>query len=615
MNPTRSGNFLNAGGTPRSVGALYPDPWVTISSTTDPQTIPHLLLMAERLLRHNPLLARAYRRVIAFLITKVNVKDCADEEKKKYIEFLYQRVRIVSTLHAAAYDYMSVGNYFGSLQSPFTRYLMCKSCNNYQAPIDQVPYRFENFKFFAKCPMCSRSGEWHRWEVYNQDQKQMHVKRWSPHEMEIKYIESTDERIYFWKLNPTIRAAIKKGDPDYLRNTPWVVIECVQNNSWLKFGKDQIIHLYNEPPAGWRTGGWGIPDCLQLKPELYQLQLCRRHNEAICHEGIIPMKFLSPQAVSKIGVPGAPNIMDPSIATSLSGNFITSLHQALSRRRNDPYGIHVLPHGVNFQQIGGDAKNLVPKDITDQNVDYVLNAAGIPVNFYKADFTTQGAPMALRAVQSSWSHLVDNLDRLIDFIMTHSSRILQIEPATGSLAKPSDIDDINRIMAGLNLMSSGAVSPETGLGLIGLDSEEEMDRSMYNQIQQAKKQKEMQKTIDREGLTDMMNQGMAPAPAGQQQGGQQQGGQPQPQQGGPPPITADPQLPKTPQDVTMEAQAWAAYLLPLSVQNRQAYMQYLLQLRQKDHNLHQIVMGMMEDQRQQLGNQGRDMLLGGQQPQ
>jgi hypothetical protein len=170
-------------------------------------------------------------------------------------------------------------------------------------------------------------------------------------------------------------------------------------------------------------------------------------------------------------------------------------------------------------------------------------------------------------------------------------------------------------MARLNLMSGGAVSPETGLEAIGLDAEEEQDRTIYGQQQLAKKQKEAQKAAEREGITDMMNQGMAPAPAGQQQQGGAQGGQPQAQQGGPPPITDNPQLPRTPQDMTAEAQAWAAYLLPLSAQNRQAYQQYLLQLRQKDPTLHQIVMATMEDQRQQLGNQGRDMLLGGGQPQ
>lgn len=576
--------------------------------------MPHLLRMCERLIRNSPLLERAYRRVIAFLVTKITIRDCADEEKKRYQEFLYERVRIISALHAAAYDYLSLGNSFCSLQTPFTRYLMCKACKMYQAPLEKVDYKFDSFKFLAKCPKCRKHGEWHRYEIYNQDQKKMQVRRWSPHEMEIKIVETTDERIYFWKLNETIKAQIKKGDPDYLKATPWVEVECVRDNSWLRFNAGQILHLYQEPPAGWRTGGWGIPDSLQLLPELYQLQVCRRHNEGIIHESIIPMKFISPRPVSKIGVPGSPNILDPSVASNLGG-FIGALQQAMSLRRKDPYGIHVLPHGVEYQQLGGDAKNLIPKDIMDQNIDFVLNAAGIPVNFYKADFTTQGAPLALRAVQSSWSHLVDNLEKLLNFVMQQSSKILQIEPAKASLAKPSDVDDVNRVMARLNLMQGGAVSPETGLDAVGLDADEELDRTIYNQIQQAKKQKEMQKTIEREGLTDMMNQGMAPAPPGSQQGQGQGQGQAQPQQGGPPPITANPQLPKTPTDMTAEASAWADYLLSIQNSQRQAYSQYILQLRQKDPNLHLLVMGMMDQKRNQLDSQGGDMLqqqMGGQ---
>ena len=602
-------SFLTSSSMAKSVGALYPDPWYTVSSTHDPQSIPHLMRMAERLLFNNPLLARAYRRVIAFLVTKLTIKDCSDEEKKKYIEFLYERVRIVAALHAAAYDYLCYGNDFGSLKSPFIRYLMCRNCRKYQAPLEKVNYYFDKFKFYAKCPRCLVTGEWHRFEVYSQDQRKMQVRRWSPHEMEIKHIETTDERIFFWKLNPTIKERIRKGDPDYLKSTPWVEVECVQYNQWLRFNEDQIIHLRVEPPAGWRTGGWGIPDCLAMKPELYQFQVMRKHNEAIVHEGIVPMKFISPQATSKVGVTGTPNIMDPSIATNLGGNFMSSIQQALSLRRRDPYGIMVLPHGVNFQMLGGDAKNLVPRDLMDQTMDYLLNVAGVPVEFYKASFTTQGAPMALRMVQSSWSHLVDNLNLLLAFVMSRSSKILQTEPAKAELAKPSDVDDINRTMARLNLMQAGKVSDETGLETVGLDAEEEQDRAIYNQIQAAKKQKEMQKTMDREGLTDMMNQGQAPPPPGSQQDPNQQGqGQGQPQQAGPPPINPNPNVPKTPQDTANEAQAWVSFLIPLSAQNNQAYRQYLLQLRSSDPVLHKVVMGLMETQREQQNRQAGEMM-------
>lgn len=590
---------------PLTTGALYPDPWITIATTVTAQTMPHLLRQSERLLRNNPLLERAYRRVIAFLITKIVIKDCSDEEKKKYQELLLERVKIIPAMHAAAFDYLSVGNSFLSLQTPFTRYLRCKNCSNWQAPLDEVDYKFENFKFYAKCPVCHKNGEWARYEIYNQDQKRMKVRRWSPHEMEIKLVETTGERIYYWRLNETIKALIKKGDKDYLKTTPWVEVECVRDNSWLKFNENQIIHLYMEPPAGWRTGGWGIPDCLQLFPELYNLQVCRRHNEGVIHESIIPFKFISPKPVSKIGVPGAPNILDPSVATNLSGNFVGALQSAISRRRRDPYGIHVLPHGIEYQQVGGDAKNLITKDIMDQNIDFVLNAAGVPVDFYKASFSNQGAALALRCVQSSWSHLTDSLERMLDFVMEHASKILQIEPAKAYLAKPSDTDDINRMMAKLNLMSGGQISETTGLDSIGLDDDEERDRKIYAQIQDAKKQKEMQKTLEREGLTDMLNQGMAPAPAGQQQGQQ---GQPQ-QQGGPPPLTANPQLPKTPTDMTAEASAWSDYLIKLKPANQQAYSQYLLKLRQEDPVLHQLVMGMMEDKRNQINQQGGQMLL------
>lgn len=593
----------------RSAGSLYPDPWITVSSTQDPQSVPQMLRQAERLLWHNPILARAYKRVIAFMITKIEISDCSDEEKKKYIDLLYDQFRIVGTMHGMSYDYLSVGNSFCSLLRPFVRMLMCKSCRNYQAPLNKINYEWHDYKFFATCPKCKKRGEWHRFEIDNKDQKKIIVKRWAPSEIEIKHVETTNERFYYWKLNATIKELIRKGDPDYLRTTPWIIVECVRDNSWMRFEDGKILHLFQDPPANYRTGGWGLPDALFLRPELYQYQVCRRHNESICHESILPMKFISPAPMTKIGAPGGPNSADPSLALNLGGQFVANMSSVMAMRRRDPHGVFIVPHGINYQQIGGDAKNLIPKDIMDQTADTLLNAAGVPVDFYKASFTTQGAPMALRAVQSAWSHLTDMLNKFLSYLMLEVSKILQTEPATAKLALPTDVDDINRLMANLNLMQAGKISDETGLSRLGISAEEEMDRQNYGQLMAARKQREMQKTLEKEGLTDMLNQGMAPPPAGSQQQG---GGDPnaqQQQQGGPPPIISDPNTPISPVDQVQEAQAWAQFLMTLKTQNRQAYLQYLTKLRTSNPVVHSLVMAQMEQLGNQMGTQGRDMML------
>jgi len=618
MAATRN-SFLSAGGIQRSAGSLYPDPWGTMSSVTDPMSIVHLLRMAERLLRHNPILTRAYKRVIAFLVTKVNVSDCSDEEKDKYGDFLDNQIGIISVLQAAAFDRMSTGNSFCTMQAPFTRYLMCNACKARQAPIDKVDFKFDDFKFFAKCTGCSRRGEWKRYEIYNHDQQRLKVRRWSPHEIEIKHIETTDDRIYFWKPSEVVKQQINRGDEDYLRVTPWVEIECVKTGTWLKFTNGKMLHLFDKPPAGWRTGGWGIPDALHLKPLLYQLQYCLRHNEGLIHESVVPIKVISPQPTGKLGMPGTPNLNDPSLTMSMGPQFVGAIAYMLNARRSDPHGIFVSPYSFNYQQLGGDIKQLVPTEVIDQNTDALLNAAGIPVDFYKATFSTQVAPMALRTIQSSYSSLVDDLNRLLQFVMKNSSKILQIEPAKAVLAKPIDTDDINRTMARLNLMQAGLVSEETGLDSIGLDNKEELTRINYNMVQKAKAQQDSQKQIEREGITDMLNQGMAPAAPGQQQQGQAQGapgqaqGQP-PQQGMPPPIQANPQAPVTPEDQVSIADAWASWLMPIGQTNRQMYLQYLQDIRAKDPTMHMIIMGLMRQKKQSAGTQAVNQQLAAGQP-
>lgn len=616
MIPSRKSNVFDVGGMSSTVSGFYPDPWATISSTTDPQSIRHLMTMAERLIFHNPLLFRGYQRVVAFLITKVQIEDCSDDERDKYLEYLNERLKVITVLHEVSMDWIIYNNFFGSMQTPFTRYLMCKKCRKYQAPLENVDYKFNDFKFYAKCPKCKATGEWHRYEIYNQDQKRMTLRRWSPHEMEIKEVETTKDKIYYWKMNPTIREQLRKGDPDYLKWTPWVEVECVQRNMWLKFNPDQIIHLYTAPPAGYRTGGWGIPFVLSLKPELYRYQVLRRHDEGICHESVVPGKFISPQMGTKVGVPGTNNIMDPSILTNLGANFVGNMTKVLNARRKDPHGTFLLPHPINIQTMGGDAKNLVPRDIMDSTADFLLNAGGIPVDFYKATFNTQAAPLGLRLVQSGWSLLFECLNQLLEFIMARTSRVLQTEPAKAKLVKPSDTDDINRAMMVANLMQAGKVSDETGLGLLNLDAKEELNRTIYGQIQAAKATKKMNETIEKEGLTDMLNQGTTPtmqAQAQQQQqqqgGGAPAGGDPSQQGGGPPPLSADPNTKMSPVEMVQRAQAWAEYLMRLSVSNRQYYLQYLSKLRQDEPNIHSMVITMMEKQRNQIRQQAGDAAM------
>ena len=621
MIPSRKSNIFDSGSMGNFVSGMYPDPWVTISSVTDPQSMMHMMRMSERLVFHNPLLARGYQRVIAFLITRVVVEDCSDEEKDKYLDFLNNRMRIIPILHTAAMDIVTYNNFFGSLMTPFVRKLSCKNCRRASAPLDNVDYKFENFKFYARCPVCKVNGEWRRFEIYQPVQKKIQLRRWSPHEMEIKEVESTKERIYFWKLNQVIKDRIKRGDPDYLRSTPWVEVECVQRNEWLKFNPEQIIHLCTPPPAGYRTGGWGIPFVLALKPELYRYQVLRRHDEGICHESAVPGRFISPQLGTKVGVPGTPNVLDPSVISNIGQNFTGVVLKALNDRKRDPFATHVLPFPLNIQTMGGDAKNLVPRDIMDSTADFILNAAGIPVDFYKATFSTQAGPMGLRMVQSGWSLLFDQLNQLLEFIMNKTSRFMSTEPATARLLRPSETDDINRAMMVANLMQAGKVSDETGLSLLNLDAKEELDRTMYGQLTAAKKQKELQDKMDREGLTDMLNQGTTPAM--QQQQAQQQGQQPGGQgggggqaAGGPPPLEVDPNVPMSPVELMQRVQAWVDYLLPLSVQNRQYYLQYLSQLRVKEPHTHMMVMAMIEKQRKSLQQQGGQMLMaqgGGQQ--
>jgi hypothetical protein len=90
---------------------------------------------------------------------------------------------------------------------------------------------------------------------------------------------------------------------------------------------------------------------------------------------------------------------------------------------------------VQYQALGGDATQLAPRDLLDQGLEVLLNNVGVPVELYKGSLQIQSAPAALRLFESSWSHLVHNLNGYISFVMRRLGQLLNWEKAEARLPR------------------------------------------------------------------------------------------------------------------------------------------------------------------------------------
>ena len=611
----------------------FPDPFCDIASLSMPESIQTALRWTEYIMNANGIYRQAIDRVVSYFITDVEIYDTGEnttgrEEKEKYQVFLEDTLQIRNVLHTIAMDYMTYGNSFTSLLLPFRRYLMCKRCG-FEMPFDKVynspqcAFSWQNFEFHATCPKCKYSGPWRHIDRRSGDANNMHVKRWSPHEIDILWDPYTDECSYVWKIPQDYRTLIKEGHLHHLERASWEVIQAIKNDQNLMFDKGMIYHLKEDALAGMRNRGWGISRILANFRQAWYVQILHRYNEAIALDYVVPFRVITPAPRGGDG-----QSSDPVHTINLS-NFASRVQSMLRARRTDPARWNVLPFPVQYQALGGDATQLAPKELIDQGLDTLLKCIGMPVELFNGTLSFQAAPAALRLFEANWSHLPQNLNKFLTELVSQISRFMSWEPVGVKLVRVTHADDLNRQMAKLQLMQAQQISKGTGLKSVGLDYEEEVKRMLDEEKIYAEEQQRMQKEMEQsQQMQDLSQQAQMMGGVGNPGAGatgMPQGGAPAPAAGGGQPAPGampgmapsavdqflmqrqnSPNVPRTPEDLQQQAQLIANDLLskPESVKDSE-----LIKLKRADQTMHALVTSIIDDIRQQARTQGGAMVM------
>jgi hypothetical protein len=511
------------------------------------------------------------------------------------------------------------GNSFTSLVVPFRRYLSCPRCYNewplrkvYNSP--EFGFAWRDFDFHAKCPneSCGYQGAWHHIDRRSGEEADIHVKRWNPHEMEILYDQLTGDTSYIWKIPEDYRQDVRRGKLFHLERANWEVIQAVKNNKVLQFDQDVLYHMKDEALAGIRNKGWGISKVLSNFGQAWYVQVLHRYNEAIALDYVIPFRVIMPAAKGGAADPAS---QDPVLGANM-GSFVSRVNRMLARRRRDPAAWNVVPFPLEYKALGGDANQLAPKDLLDQGIDHLLNAAGIPADMYKGTLTMSAAPPALRLFESYWAPLTHNMNGFMGWLVEAIAKALNWEPVTARLMKVTHADDMNRQAAKLQLMMGRQISQTTGLASVGMDFEDEQKKMLEEEKFVSDETQKMQEEMQDEQAMQQAVQGAAAA------GQAPPGGDPNAAAGGAPPGGAPaggaapgggatgggtgPNTPVTPQELMSKAEEIAGQMQSLPDSQRQGEM---IALKKTDPTLHALVKSRMEDQKQQAQQQGGQQVL------
>lgn len=609
----------------------FPDPFADYASTVMPDGINEAHRWSMYIASANGLYASALQNVLSFFITEVEPvgEDIDDGVKAKYLDWLNDDFQIDRQARAFGFDFLVSGNGMASFLVPFRRALACPGCGD-EHPFRIVTdnpvfgYQWRNYEPHARCPSCGFQGRWLRRDRKDPDPKRVGLRRWNPIEMDILFKRYHWTRDYIWKINEIDRRNIRVGYPDHVEDMPWDVVDAVRLNANLRLNKDYLFHLFEEPLAGTLYEGWGVSRVLANFRQAWYYQVLHRYNEAIAMDYVIPFRVITPSPE-----PGAADAEagDPLLNLDL-GSFMARVQQMLRIRRRDPAAWHTLPMPIQYQALGGEAKNLAPFELLDQAASMLLNNIGVPVELYKGTLQLQTAPAAIRLFQSKWSDLYKGLSRFVNWVGKQAARHFGWPQIRLRYQPPSLADDLEATLQKLQLMTTRQISQTSGLRSIGADFREEQRKIIDEERYVAELQARFQEEMDQAAQQQALGQPQQGQP-GQQGDPSQQGGQgadQAQQQGGAAGQAAQsitsmlpsgPNVKVSPTEQLQNAQNIAQELMSRPPAQR---VSELRQLKQKDPTMHMIVTGVLRDMRSQAASAGKDQVLaqqfgGGQQQQ
>ncbi|HVV73575.1 MAG TPA: hypothetical protein VHI52_19030, partial [Verrucomicrobiae bacterium] len=169
------------------------------------------------------------------------------------------------------------------------------------APYAQWQARFSNHQLrtdIRGCPQCRRSSVLQRQDFRSLDPGAVSIRLWNPHTIKVKYNSITDRLVYRHILPRVDADAIRRGDNDFLEDTPWEFVEAALQRKPLKIATDRIFHLRDIPLAGVDSRGMGVPRGMANFRQAFLSQIMQRLNMVLGMEYSTPFRSITPEPMS-----------------------------------------------------------------------------------------------------------------------------------------------------------------------------------------------------------------------------------------------------------------------------------------------------------------------------
>jgi hypothetical protein len=596
-----------------------PSPWSDLATASMPTSHSDALAWSEYIYEQHPTFRQAMERRISYFLTDLEIAsatndrgDIGDDEKQKRLDILRNDLDVLGIIQQLSRERVAYGNGFVSLYEPFQRNLHCGTCQT-MYPLRVVGReRIFAFKFTPRCefvftcPKCQATGAANVVDTPENDPSKFRLHIWSPKEIELAHDLISGKTTYFWRIPNDYKQRILKGSLPELLGANREMLDAIRDNCRLfEFDENVIFHLKEPTLSGMRNNGWGISEVFRNYREIWFTQLLRCHIEAFAVDYVVPLRIITPDVRNGAGGMSMGKSSDPFMTMDMGGHN-ARIAGMMRNKRFDPAQWNFLPFPVRSTLLGGDANQLIPRELYDQAVESMLNATGTPVELYRGTLRLETAMVGLRLYESTNFSLVQGHNNFLRWLMTRLSSRVGWSPMRLTMKRVTYADDFNISMLMAQLMMQQQMSRETFFKSIGADAKNERRMVAEEAKQDAIQQSEMQKEMEQASFGQQIASGQVPG--GQAPGAQGQPGQAGQAQGMPPAspvMSLDPSVPVSPSDIKNQAVALAQQLYSMPEAQKDSE---LRQLKQKHELLHQQTKVELEKLRDQARMAGGEMI-------
>jgi len=453
----------------RPEGATYPSPFLDIASTYMPSNIKGLIRICQMYATTNPIVSAAVEKKSEFPITDFIYSTENMDEKNQWSSILEEEINLKSELLQIGKNYWSMGNVFLSVYLPEQRFLVCPKCNN-KHTIEEAKYKFKNYRYHYKCknPECSFDGIMDPLDIPIKKRGGISIKYWDPLHIDIDYDPIRGIRIYKYNIPSNIKKAVLSGEPKYLLDyLPTYFIDAIKEQRQVIFKQDQLFH-FRRPSLAGQNIAWGTPPIVSALKYLYIAQIFLKSREVIAHQFVIPLWVVFPQAGN--------GQLNPFTHINLE-DWVARVQQEITKWRQDPAYIPVMPLPLGFQHIGGQGLQMSIVPELEQIMDDVMAGLLTPREFVKGGLTYSGTSLTMRLLEVHFSMYRGLILQFINsFIIPKIAQRLELPKIKLKFSDLRMADDIQRKQIMINLASQNKLSFETLFTEMGISLKEELKK-------------------------------------------------------------------------------------------------------------------------------------------